>query len=61
MTVLTGVLLQCECNMTFILTCFSVPIILLLKVIKQQAFTIFKKGIHVVFEYAFNKSYKKQV
>jgi hypothetical protein len=55
MTVLTGLLLQCECNVTSILTCLSVPIILLLKVIKQQAFTIFKKDIHVVSEYAFNK------
>jgi len=55
MTVPTGLLLQCESNMTFILTCLWVPIILLLKVIKQQAFTIFKQGIHVVFEYAINK------
>ena len=60
MTVPTGLLLQYECNMTFIPACLWVPIILLLKVIKQQAFTIFKQGIHLVFEYAINKIYKKK-
>jgi hypothetical protein len=47
--------------MTILLTCLWVPIVLLLKVIKKQAFTSFKQGIHVVFEYAINKTYKKQV